>query len=177
MGRKSRSCATVDVKVDLDQLGLSIHEARIITSDMDYTFDTYVVMEEDGDTISSSHRIEDILDSLRRELKAVNFVDKPVTRRSARRLKHFDTKTRIHFSLDEGNQRTIMELVTADRPGLLSYVGQSLMECGINLQNAKIATIGERVEDVFFITNGDNKPITDEARLNKLRESIISALD
>lgn len=161
----------------LDQLGLSIHDARIITSDMDYTFDTYVVMEEDGDAISSSFRIEDILDSLKRELKAISFVDKQVTRRSARRLKHFDTKTRIRFSLDGRNQRTIMELVTADRPGLLSYIGQSLMECNINLQNAKIATIGERVEDVFFITDDKDKPITDEACLNRLRESIVSALD
>ncbi len=161
----------------LDQLSLNVHDARIITSDKGYTFDTYVVMEENGNTISSSHRIEDILRSLKRELKANDFITKEVTRRSARRLKHFDTKTCLSFNIDKRNHRTVMELITADRPGLLSIIGQSLMECNIDLQNAKIATIGERVEDVFFITDAEGNPLSDKECLERIRLNIINALD
>ena len=51
------------------------------------------------------------------------------------------------------------------------------MECDVHLQNAKITTIGERIEDVFFISDNDQQPIKDEALLDKLRNSIIAYLD
>ena len=44
-----------------------------------------------------------------------------------------------------------MELAAGDRPGLLSTIGQTFIEFGINFETAKILTIGERAEDVFYI--------------------------
>lgn len=49
-----------------------------------------------------------------------------------------------------------MELITGDRPGLLAQVGYAFAHCGVRLQNAKIATMGERAEDVFFLTDRNN---------------------
>lgn len=160
----------------LDQLGLTVVDARIITSARDYTFDTYVVLEENGATICSSHRIMDILVQLKRELSQSQFTVKEIQRRSARQLKHFHTPTQISFDLDQRNQRTIMELITADRPGILSAVGRALMECDIYLQNAKICTIGERVEDVFFIVDGAESPVTDKEQLAALQQKLSSYL-
>ncbi len=160
----------------LDQLGLTVVDARIITSDKDYTFDTYVVLEENGATISSGHRIEDILAQLKRELSHPQFIDKKVERRSARQLKHFHTPTQINFDQDLRNQRTIMELITADRPGILSAVGRTLMECDIDLQNAKICTVGERVEDVFFIVDNNGQPVTNNEQLATLKQTLSSYL-
>ncbi len=160
-----------------EQLGMTVADARILTSDDGFTYDTYVLLEENGEAIRSSHRIEDTIDSLRCELQQTCLTKKQISRRTARQLKHFDTPTRINFSQDEPKQRTVMELVTADRPGLLSKIGHALMECGVQLQNAKIATIGERVEDVFFISDKNNNPVTDETLLKKLRKTIINYLD
>ncbi len=160
-----------------EQLGLTVADARIITSDKGYSFDTYVLLEENGEAINSSHRVEDIIQSLRQELLQTSYSSKQISRRTARQLKHFETTTNIVFNHDERNQRTVMELITADRPGLLSIIGQALMECGIYLQNAKITTIGERVEDVFFITDGNKLPIRDENRLHCLRQTIMTNLD
>ncbi len=70
-----------------------------------------------------------------------------------------------------------MELVTGDRPGLLCQIGRAFMDCDITLQNAKIATIGERVEDVFFITDAESQSLNDPARLDELRATLISYLD
>jgi [protein-PII] uridylyltransferase len=156
----------------LDQLGLTVMDARIITSDKEYTFDTYVVLEENGATISSEHRIMDILTQLKHELSQPHFTAKGIQRRTARQLKHFHTATQITFSQDPRNHRTVMDLITADRPGLLSDVGRALMECNIYLQNAKISTIGERVEDVFFIVDSEEKPVTDETQLTALQQKL-----
>ncbi len=160
-----------------ERLGLNVADARIITSDKEYAFNTYILLEKDGEAISSSQRIEQIFNQLRDELLQTDFTDKQVNRRTARQLKHFNTPTSVCFSQDEHNHRTVMELITADRPGLLSKVGLALMECDVQLQNAKITTIGERVEDVFFISDNNQQPINDEALLNKLRNSIVAYLD
>jgi [protein-PII] uridylyltransferase len=74
----------------------------------------------------------------------------------------FSTPVQIAISLDTDNQRTVIELVASDRPGLLSQVGQIFERHGVALQNAKILTIGERAEDVFFVTTEDNQPLGGE---------------
>lgn len=160
-----------------EQLGLNVADARIFTSSKDYAFDTYVLLEEDGEAISSSQRIEEIITRLKYELAQSDFTNKQANRRTARQLKHFNTHTRINFSQDEHNHRTVMEIITADRPGLLSKIGLALMECDVHLQNAKITTVGERVEDVFFISDNTLQPIKNEALLDKLRNSIVILLD
>ena len=45
-----------------------------------------------------------------------------------------------------------MEISSPDRPGLLAQIGQILDRSDIAIQAAKIQTLGERVEDVFFLT-------------------------
>ncbi|MFC1749408.1 [protein-PII] uridylyltransferase [Pseudomonadota bacterium] len=161
----------------MDQLGLTVMDARIITSDKGYTLDTYIVLEESGQPIEGVHRISDILAKLKQELSQTDFKQKSVNRCTARQLKHFHTQTQISFSCDQRNHRTILEVITADRPGLLSDIGRGLMECDIHLQNAKISTIGERVEDVFFIVNSEHKPVNDEKQLGKLKEVLTEYLD
>ncbi|MEJ2686165.1 MAG: [protein-PII] uridylyltransferase, partial [Gammaproteobacteria bacterium] len=94
-----------------------------------------------------------------------------------RQFRHFPIPTQVQFSSDEARERTIVELITADRPGLLSQVGRAFTDCGIRLQNAKIATFGSRAEDVFFITDQDNHPLADSAQFECLKQTLISYLD
>ena len=161
----------------LDQLSLTVVDARIVQASHGYTFDTYVVLEQDGQPISSSQRTQEIMDNLRQNIGNINLIKSTSTRRTSRRLKHFQTKTRINFTKDPNNQRTIMELFTADRPGILSRVAQALMDSDADLQNAKITTVGERVEDIFFITDPEGQAITDQHCLDELRQLIIEALE
>jgi [protein-PII] uridylyltransferase len=69
-----------------------------------------------------------------------------------------------------------MELAAGDRPGLLSTVGQTFTEFKINIETAKILTIGERAEDVFYIVDENNKLLTDEV-CKQLRERLEERLD
>ena len=56
-----------------------------------------------------------------------------------------------------------MELDTSDRPGLLSTVGQVFIEQKIDIDTAKILTVGERAEDVFYISDESGAPLSDDA--------------
>ena len=64
----------------------------------------------------------------------------------------------------------MLELIAGDRPGLLCDVGKVLMEERIELQAAKIMTVGERAEDVFYVTDFENRPL-DEAAAQRLQGS------
>ena len=93
-----------------------------------------------------------------------------------RQLKAFRIPTRVRFQEDTANRRTVLEVVTADRPGLLARVGWTLAEHRVRLQNAKISTFGERAEDVFFVTDAGNRPLP-AARLDEIRLALERALD
>ena len=68
-----------------------------------------------------------------------------------------------------------LELVAADRPGLLLQLGTLFEEHAVVLHNAKITTLGERAEDVFFITTDRNKPL-DGTHCERLVEAIENTL-
>ena len=87
----------------------------------------------------------------------------------------FLTELQISISFDPDNQRTVIELVTGDRPGLLFQVGKVFEREGVALQNAKIATVGERAEDVFFVTTADDRPL-DDAHCARVEAALRSAL-
>ena len=70
----------------------------------------------------------------------------------------------------------MLELVAADRPGLLSLVGQVFIEQGIDITSAKIMTIGERAEDVFYISDESGESLDDPA-LENLRNALHEKLD
>jgi len=122
-------------------------------------------------------RKDEIRATLQGALSDLNRVDHGVSRRVPRRLKYFSTPTRTDFVLDRANQRTIMKLVTNDRPGLLSQVGYAFSACKIRLINAKISTIGAMAEDTFFITDQENRPLTRDEQFDCLEQAINDQLE
>ena len=112
---------------------------------------------------------------LPRALIADNDITLTVNRRAPRQVRMFSTAAQISVSQDPINRRTVLELVTGDRPGLLLQLGNLFEEHGVVLHNAKITTLGEKAEDVFFITTNENTPL-DENHCEKLVNAIEAAL-
>ena len=94
-----------------------------------------------------------------------------------RQLKHFDVRTDVRLSNDLANQHTVVEIVALDRPGLLAHIGRIFMEHKVNLQNARIATLGERAEDIFFLTDSEQQPISDPELCERLCDALRTQLD
>lgn len=161
----------------LARLGLNILDARLHTTNDGFVLDSYAVVENDNSTIQPGVRFDEIRSALRKVLSDPEVSTIDVNRRASQRLKHFNTPTHIHFRQDEARKRTIMELVTADQAGLLSMVGRVFQKRGILLDAAKIGTIGERAEDVFYITDRMHRPIKDDKVLDDLREVLTRTLD
>ncbi|MFY0664164.1 MAG: [protein-PII] uridylyltransferase [Natronospirillum sp.] len=168
-----------DIAFVMDQLGLNIHDARIMTSPSShYSLDTFIVLEEDGSPIDMTDR-DRVRDIQHRLLLTIEEPPerRQISRRVPRVLKHFNVPTRVNLSNDFINHRTVVEVITTDRPGLLALIGEVFIELGIILQNARISTLGERVEDVFFVVDANNEPIKDPELGERLRSLMTRKLN
>ena len=160
----------------LDQLGLNIVDARITPTGDGFSLDLYHLLEDDGAPIADSDRLAEIEHALWRSLQSAPDAPFAVSRRAPRQVRMFQTATHIALSVDERNGRSVLELTAGDRPGLLCEVGRVLMQERIELHAAKIMTVGERAEDVFYLTDFDNRPLA-AAAAELLKERLIQALD
>jgi [protein-PII] uridylyltransferase len=160
----------------LDQMGLNVVDARLISSANGFSLETYVVLEDSGAVIADADRIREIELGLGRNLKQPEESPATVTRRAPRQVRMFTTPTQVNFTLDTRNDRTILELVAADRPGLLSEVGKVFKAEHVTINGAKIMTVGERAEDVFYITDTEGRLLQEEA-CQRVQDSLVRALD
>jgi [protein-PII] uridylyltransferase len=160
----------------IDQLGMTIVDARIVPIANGYSLDTYIFMELDQRIDIDESRIGKVRRNLSRTLTVADDEKVTVTRPAPRQVRMFSTTTVVRFTQDAAQRRTIMELVAADRPGLLSTVGQAFIEVGIDIETAKILTIGERAEDVFYIADENGEPLSD-AVCDNLELQLIKMID
>ena len=159
----------------LDELGMNIVDARILPLENGYSIDSFVFMELDKRIEIDEARLSKIHRSLTRVFTADDEKVAAVTRSAPRQARMFTTTTSIEFDSDISNGRTVLELVAADRPGLLSIVGQAFIAQGIDIEAAKIMTIGERAEDVFYISDERGRPLNEEAK-DRLRNELTEKL-
>ncbi len=160
----------------LDELGMNIVDARIVPIADGYSIDTYIFMELDKRMEIDEARLGKIRRSLTRILTAGSEKTAKVTRTAPRRLRMFNTNTKVEFGRNTPDGRTVMNLVAADQPGLLSKVGQVFIDLGIDIDAAKIMTIGERAEDVFYICDEAGKPL-DESAKTRLQDTLVDKLE
>jgi len=161
----------------MDQLNLSIQDARIITSTNRFSLDTYIVLDADGSSIGDNpERIRQIKQNLVEALHDPDAYPAIIQRRVPRQLKHFSFAPEVNIFNAPDGQHTILELSAPDRPGLLARMGRILLDFDISVQNAKIVTLGERVDDVFVLTDGKNQALSDPDLCQRLQQTIIETL-
>lgn len=161
----------------LDRLGLAIQQARVLDGPQGAIFDTFEVVPTDPRQPPSAEDVERRLEAtLAGPLERI----KPARRAQPRHLRHFRIAPQIvfaSFNKDEAaSARTTLSLVCTDRPGLLADVAQTLRKQRLRVYDARIATFGERAEDVFQITDGRDRAL-DETQQQALRDALLACLE
>ncbi|MFT4862095.1 MAG: [protein-PII] uridylyltransferase [Pseudohongiellaceae bacterium] len=161
-----------------EKLNLNIHGARIFTSHNDYCMDTYAVLEDNGLPVGNNpRRRAEIVALLSEYLRSPNKPIKPPSFRQSRKDKYFAKPVQVAITNGEGKNYSTLEVNCPDQPGILACVGQVFADYSINLKDARITTLGERVEDLFFITDETGKPITSAELMEQLREDVETKLE
>ncbi len=162
----------------LEQLDLSVHDARIYNGNDGMSLDTFFVLDSDGQPITEDGaRLVHIKEYLSKNLADVSKELTHPNRHTPRKLKSFVVPTETSMVIDEVKNVSVLEVSTPDRPGLLARLGRIFVSFNVELQAAKIQTLGERVEDVFFITDDQQQAITDPKLCNALQRAICDELD
>ena len=168
-----RSGLFAAILATLDRMGFGIHQARVLDGPGGTIFDTFEVLPADSYASSDPAEVEAILGSaLDGPLEKV----RTSRRAMPRQLKHFRFAPRIEFGDTPDGRRTLLSLVAPDRPGLLSDVAQVLRAQGLNVHDARIATFGERAEDLFQITDADGQPLAEQTQ-QALREALRASFE
>jgi [protein-PII] uridylyltransferase len=144
--------------------GYNIVDAKIHTTRHGYALDSFVLLdtsEQDNEREMIPYIEHELADRLERQAPP----EAPSPGRLSRQVRHFPIKPEVTIRPDEKGANYVLSLVAADRPGLLYTVATTLARHGANLQTAKIATLGERAEDVFLVSGGDLDKASNRIRL------------
>ena len=113
-------------------------------------------------------KIKLIQDTLIEQLESPSLYESLIQRYTPRILKIFNNAARVSLENYPEDIWSALDVIAPDRPGLLAMIGQFFMTQDIMLHKAKIATLGERVEDTFYITEKDGERIVDSARIKQI---------
>ncbi|MFW1676655.1 [protein-PII] uridylyltransferase [Pontibacter sp. JAM-7] len=162
----------------MDQLHLNIQDARIIVTDNGHALNTYTVLSDDNTPLSENpDQLNEIKQRLIDELDDPEDYPDIIQRRVPRQMKLFATPTKVYLSNDPVSQQTVIEVNTPDRPGLLARIGMIFSTHNLSVRKARISSVGERVEDFFFVTDADDLPIADPMLCQALQREICQQLD
>jgi [protein-PII] uridylyltransferase len=157
----------------MEKLGLNIQDARIFTSSKNYCMNTYTVLENNNFPVSANaERRTQITNLIREYLREPTKHLKPSAKRITRKLKHFSQHIETEVINSNDKPYTTLEINCPDQPGILASIGKVFADHHIQLQNARIATLGERVEDLFFILDANNQKITAPSEIKRLQKDI-----
>lgn len=161
------------IVMTLDRKGYSIHRARVLDGPNGTIFDTFEVTPADAFADGDTANLEA---ALRRALTGDLNRLRPARRVMPRQLRHFRFAPRIEIFDVAGQRRTLLNLIAPDRPGLLADVAHVLRDQQLRVQDARIATFGERAEDQFQLTDRHDHSLTETSR-QALRTALIACLD
>jgi [protein-PII] uridylyltransferase len=147
----------------LEQLQLDILDAKISITKDGCTLNTYIVN-------GLNQHQTDITQALEQQLNNLGDIKNASSVITPRKMKLFETTPSIQFQTNEQQNHTVMELKTHDRPGLLSSIAQAFLQQDIQLCNAKLITLGDQVEDVFFISTLTGEPLNSVEQDNLQRQ-------
>ena len=156
----------------LYRLGLSVLDARIITSKNQQIYNTFTVVDQNEEAISDKKSLAKIESSIFEALTSDTLSDHSTSQFVSGRLRHFQTAPEIVIKNARHLEHTSMHIHATDHPGLLANVAYTFAELGINVTGARVSTLGEKVHDIFYITDKDGKKILEKQNQQELIEHI-----
>jgi [protein-PII] uridylyltransferase len=154
------------------RLGYSIVDAKIHTTRHGEALDSFVLLDPGGH-LPYRDMIGLIEYDLVEQLKTQPPLAPPPPSRLPRQVKHFPFAPEVSIRADERGQHYVMSVTAADRTGLLYAIARVLGEHDVVLHTAKIATLGERVEDTFLISGAE---LAQTATLVRIEQDLLQVL-
>jgi [protein-PII] uridylyltransferase len=159
--------------------GANIVGAQISTTTDGMALDTILIQREFAESEDERRRGERVAELIRKALRGEvhlrGLVAKAV--KPMQRLKAFTVAPRVILDNDSSNKHTVIEINCLDRIGLLYELTEALSRLNLNIASAHITTFGEKVVDVFYVTDLTGAKITDTARHARIVRELGAVLE
>jgi [protein-PII] uridylyltransferase len=158
--------------------GANIVDAQIFTTTDGRALDTIAVSREFERDEDEARRAGRIADSIEKALRGDLRLPEVVAKRAGAkpRLKAFALEPEVTINNNWSNRYTMVEVTGLDRPGLLFELTATLSKLNLNIASAHVATFGERVVDVFYVTDLFGAKITSPPRQATIKRALIALL-
>jgi [protein-PII] uridylyltransferase len=155
-----------------DRMGYNIAEAKIYTTNHAYALDSFIVLDQSDKSVSYSGLLKFIESKLTSQLDENIRLESPLQGRISRQVKHMPLQAQVTITEESDNNNHVVNMIANDRPGLLATVAQQFLEHDVELRNAKINTLGNRVEDTFLISARNGEKL-DVQHIKQLQQSLL----
>ncbi len=163
-----KKCVFLQMIIGLERLNLDIVSAKIVTSNSGKTFNSFTI---NNDKVLD---LEYINKQLLQQIDNANFDVISISDKQKNH-QHFTLDTTIKTSIHYNKKYTVLEISSINRAGILSVIANTLCKLDILLLDARVATFGERVEDIFFIVDANNN-ILNSKLTNLLKQQLLTVL-
>ncbi|HEX2216265.1 MAG TPA: [protein-PII] uridylyltransferase [Xanthobacteraceae bacterium] len=134
--------------------GANIVDAQIYTTTDGLALDTISVTREFPESADEERRAARIAEAIENALSGTLRLPEVVAKRAPKgRIKAFAVEPEVMINNSWSNRYTVIEVTGIDRPGLLYELTNTLSKLNLNIASAHVATFGERVVDVFYVTD------------------------
>lgn len=130
----------------------NILHAQIMNTKDGYAVDNFVILEQNGEPVTSQSRASSIKKSIQQVIDEPNKKLR-LKKDRKKRFKDFNIKPRVIVSQHGRKDRTLVEIQVVDIPGLLTKITDVFSSLALHIHAARITTIGERAEDFFVVSN------------------------
>ncbi|HSH83800.1 MAG TPA: [protein-PII] uridylyltransferase [Guyparkeria sp.] len=132
----------------------------------------FFVLDRQGQALDDPGALQALHERLEQTIHRPERMLPVIRRRPPAQMSSLDVDTKVEFIADVARARTMIQVLTKDRPGLLADLSDTLWRMGAILLHARITTLGERAEDAFFVVDEHGHPINDREH----RQAIAAAL-
>ncbi|MBN8183514.1 [protein-PII] uridylyltransferase [Roseibium aggregatum] len=159
--------------------GANIVDAQIDTTTDGYALDTIFIGRELPDDEDEKRRGERIAKLIETTLRGEERLPEPVSKKTGvkGRMKAFKVASEVLVNNALSDDYTVLEISGLDRPGLLYDLTRSIATLNLNIGSAHISTFGEKVVDVFYVTDLTGQKIANIGRQEIIRERLANAVD
>lgn len=158
--------------------GANILGAHITTTRDGFALDTFLLQRElveDYDENRRAKRIGETIEKLLRgEVRLSELLNK--RRSMEHRLEAFSVEPEVVIDNTLSDQFTVIEVEGRDRPGLLYDLTSAISDLNLDISSAHITTFGEKVVDVFYVTDLTSKKIVASTRQKSIEETLKEVL-
>ena len=156
--------------------GANIVDAQIYTTTDGRALDTISLsreFERDEDEKRRANRVADSIEkALRGELRLPDMVEKRAAPKG--RIKAFALEPTVVINNQWSHRYTMVEITGLDRTGLLYEMTATLSKLNLNIASAHVATFGERVVDVFYVTDLMGAQIASPTRQAAIKRALVA---